>query len=115
MCEITESESLERRLESLAAENEVLKAELRSVRSDMEAAAGELLVAIPRPGTDTAKLLHANVMMRKYQIPELREQLETAERERDRLLDSYINLGTREDVRRFFGLDAVPAGEGERS
>jgi hypothetical protein len=113
MCEITESESMERRLDSLAAENDVLrvenaqldmvwrdvnkercslraevarlKAELASVRSDMEAAAGELLVPIPAPGTDVAKLLHANVMMRKYRIPELRGRAEIAERERDRL------------------------------
>lgn len=33
---------------------------------DMEDAAGELMVELPQPGTVIAKLLHANVMLRKY-------------------------------------------------
>ena len=44
--------------------------------ADKEAAAGELLISIPEPGSDMGKLLHANIMMRKYQIPELENDIE---------------------------------------
>lgn len=44
--------------------------------ADKEQAAGELLIAIPEPGSDMSKLLHANTMMRKYQIPELENDIE---------------------------------------
>jgi hypothetical protein len=44
-------------------------------------------------------------------IMALRERAERAEQERDQLLDSYVNLGTREDARRFFGLAAPPASD----
>jgi hypothetical protein len=77
-------------IQGLQAEVKVLKAELSTIKSDMEAAAGELMVPIPAPGTDAARLLHANVMMRKYRIPELRRRVEMAERERDAILDSPV-------------------------
>jgi len=41
------------------------------VLDDYAEAAGELLGGLPEPGSEMAKLLHANVMMRKYRIPEL--------------------------------------------
>lgn len=41
------------------------RAELDRHRQDIADAAGELLVAIPEPGTEKAKLLRANVLMRR--------------------------------------------------
>jgi hypothetical protein len=126
MCEITESESMERRLDWLAAENEQLKAEVSGAgkvldsfgviadrddgyEDDLE---GRVLMvcdqeAMARQERDG---MTARVRLLAAEVERFRERAELAERERDRLLDSYINLGTREDVRRFFGLDVLPAG-----
>ena len=78
---------------------------LRKIEEDYIAAAGELLVSIPDVGTDTAKLLHANVMMRKYQIPELQAEIK---RLSDELDTQTVNADDAED-----DLEAQE-GEGER-
>jgi hypothetical protein len=51
-------------------------AELAKFRADLAAAAGECCVPIPEPGTDMAKLLTANVLMRR-EIERLRGSLRT--------------------------------------
>jgi hypothetical protein len=45
-----------------------------ALRADMEAAAGELRVPLPEPGTDMARLVSANVIMRRERAA-LREAL----------------------------------------
>ena len=40
------------------------KAEVERLRGDLADAAGELLVSLPEPGTEVAKLLSANVLLR---------------------------------------------------
>ncbi len=61
--------SLGRALANVAADMsraraERAEAERDALRADMEAAAGELPVAMPEPGTDAARLLSANVLLR---------------------------------------------------
>jgi hypothetical protein len=54
--------------EELAVAREIekkLKNELAEARRDIEMAAGELMVAMPEPGTDMARVMHANAMMRR--------------------------------------------------
>lgn len=58
-------------------EIERLSQQLSAYEADINEAAGELMVPIPEPGTDASKMLHANVMMRKYRIPELQQEIET--------------------------------------
>lgn len=60
---------------ALQQERDKLKAELAQCRQDMEAAAGDLPVPMPSPGTDMAKLLSANVIL-KQRAARLREALE---------------------------------------
>lgn len=62
-----------------------LQAELKKIKADMIEAAGELLIDVPEPGSDMAKLLHANVMMSKYRIPGLEEKTRVQEGEIKRL------------------------------
>lgn len=69
---------LEESIEKEHLEHLKTKQELSKIKEDIELAAQELGVKIPVAGTDAAKLLHANVMMRKYRIPELQEKLTSA-------------------------------------
>jgi hypothetical protein len=50
------------------ADEEVLRLreEIRKMRDDLAAAAGELLVRLPEPGTDMARLLSANVLLKRF-------------------------------------------------
>jgi hypothetical protein len=59
---------------------------IQQLISDYEEAAEELLVDLPEPGTDMAKLLHANIMMRKYTIPGQVEQIDNLKK----LLKSFL-------------------------
>lgn len=59
-------------VELLSAENERLMA----IEADFKAAAGDVPIPLPEPGSDLAKLVHANVMMRKYVIPELEQKVD---------------------------------------
>lgn len=52
-----------------------LEAKLKMYRKDYEIAAGECLVDVPEPGTDMARLLVANRIM-KTRIQELEKQIE---------------------------------------
>jgi hypothetical protein len=108
MCEITEDESMDRRLDSLAAENERLLLAVAVEQSRAEDALESLATEVLRLRAEVERL-ECGVAFGV--LEQLRERAGLAERERDRLLDSFINLGTREDVRRFFGLDAAPPGE----
>jgi hypothetical protein len=74
----------------LTAERDEARGEVARHQADLAAAAGELLVSIPEAGTDAAKLLHANVMMRKYHIPELWAERDEARAERDALVEACI-------------------------
>lgn len=69
-----------------------LQQENEQYRKDIEDAAGELMVKIPEPGTDLAKVLHANIMMRKYKIPELQSQLTQLRQENEKLQTELNNL-----------------------
>jgi hypothetical protein len=56
-----------------------LEAELGEARRDVELAAGELLVAMPEPGTDMARVMIANSIMRRERDA-LRAELDAARR-----------------------------------
>jgi hypothetical protein len=56
-----------------------LRAELGEARRDVELAAGELLVAMPEPGTDMARVMIANSIMRRERDA-LRAELDAARR-----------------------------------
>ncbi len=51
-------------LGSLLAANDSLRAELAEYRADLKAAADELLVELPKPGTDAARMLIANRLLK---------------------------------------------------
>ncbi len=59
-----------------------VRAELETRQEDDRLAAGELLVPLPTPGTDAARMMRANVLMRR-QRDEARAKLTECERERD--------------------------------
>ncbi len=63
-----------------------MHAELAEARRDIEMAAGELMVAMPQPGTDMARVMLANAMMRR--------ERDEARRERDRLREAVEVLQT---------------------
>jgi len=70
-----------------------LFAELRAAREDMKAAAGELLVRMPEPGTDMARLLLANrMLMRERDRLRSIEALARAYREADQAKDAAGHL-----------------------
>ena len=60
--------------EELWNENRENTAKLSKHEKDLADAAGELLIDIPAPGTDTAKLLHANRMLH-YERERLQKKL----------------------------------------
>lgn len=62
-----------------------LIAEVRGLQSDLKDAAGELLVDAPEPGTEKAKLVSANVLMRR-ENQTLRELIRGAQV----AIDAYI-------------------------
>jgi hypothetical protein len=65
-----------------------LRAELAEARRDVELAAGELVVAMPKPGTDMARVMIANAMMRRERDA-LRAELAEARRDAERLRDIF--------------------------
>jgi hypothetical protein len=68
-------------LDCAVDQRDALAARVAAMEADMAAAAGECGVALPEHGSDTAKLLHANVMMRKYRIPGLQARVAELEAE----------------------------------
>jgi hypothetical protein len=72
-----------------------LLAELAEARRDVEQAAGELIVAMPEPGTDMARVMLANAMMRR--------ERDEARRDRNAL------RGWLDAVRRYLPPDATEA------
>lgn len=50
--------------DKLQEERDTLTARVAELEGDLEAAAGELMVDIPKPGTDEAKMLSGNVILR---------------------------------------------------
>ena len=74
---------------------EALRAELAEARRDVEQAAGELIVAMPEPGTDMARVMLANAMMRR--------ERDEARRDRNAL------RGWLDAVRRYLPPDATEA------
>lgn len=50
---------------AIVARVENMRAERDTLRADLAAAAGELMVPIPEPGTDASRMLLANVLMRR--------------------------------------------------
>jgi len=50
---------------ALTMEIEILEGRLEQYERDFKAAAGELLVEIPEPGTEVSRLLAANVLLRR--------------------------------------------------
>lgn len=69
-----------------------LKAERDSLRADLSAAAGDLPVPVPVPGTDMARLLSANVLLRK-------ERDEACEGESARAVERDAARKERDDLR----------------
>lgn len=69
---------------------EAVERELAEAREDVVKAAGELLVPIPEPGTDAARLLIANVLLR---------------RERDEARAASCSVASGEDTERLNWLD----------
>ncbi len=61
---------------------------IEATQHDVEEAAGEFLIDVPRPGTTIAVLLHANVMLRKYRVPELERRIAELTDARDKLVAS---------------------------
>ena len=83
------------RVAQAEAERDAAQEQLRQVAADMHAAAGELRIPIPEPGTDAAKLLHANIMLSKYRIPRLDSDRDAALKEVARLraqLDEMVGV-----------------------
>jgi len=78
-----------------------LKPVVAQMKKDLEDAAGELLVDIPKPGTVTAKLLSANVLLRREnetlrnETLRLRESLEKNRDEHYRREENAIAEGAR--------------------
>jgi hypothetical protein len=97
MCEITESESMERRLDSLAAENERLKAESADHQALFARCCGEL-------GAEMFRRLRAE-RERDAALLGLGRVLSGADAARP--TDGELVACARE----FIGLDAAPAGE----
>ena len=56
---------------------------LQAIEADLIEASGELMIPLPEPGTDIAKLCHANIMMRKYRIPSLEERIDELQRKNE--------------------------------
>lgn len=67
-------EAHRRELAGWEAAHVALDRELAQCRQDLKDAAGELMVPMPEPGTDMAKLLSANVLLRQREA-RLREAL----------------------------------------
>jgi hypothetical protein len=55
---------------------------VRTLNADIAAAAGELLVPIPTPGSDAARLLRANIILRQER-DEARAERRAARLDRD--------------------------------
>lgn len=81
----------------LIRENAQLKAALAQYRQDLKDAAGKLAVPMPEPGTDMAKLLRANVLLRQREARRwelLREAVQcfcVTQKPADYPVDSWIN------------------------
>ncbi len=67
---------------------DALMTELAEARRDVEQAAGELVVAMPEPGTDMARVMHANAMMRRERDA-LRAELAEARRDAEAARADY--------------------------
>ena len=101
--------SVVRRLAAVIAERDRLAGELEAARQDVEDAAGELLVSIPPPGTEGAKVLLANVAMRRErdkareESNALRAEVERLTKERDALkAENAAGLDVAAEHRRHF-------------
>lgn len=101
-----------RRLRARVAEVEGL---LDEARADVVLAAGELLVPIPPPGTDAARLLLANVAMRRQRDVARREAAEAhargAEGERARIVSLLRHTAC--DVPALLAHDCIGYSEGQ--
>jgi hypothetical protein len=73
----TKSEDELQLVTQMWAERDKLKAEVERLRKDREEAAGELLLPIPTPGSDMAKVQIANRLL-GYERDQLRSQLAVA-------------------------------------
>jgi hypothetical protein len=69
-----------------------VKRELATMRADIEAAAGELLVDIPEPGTDAARMMSANVLMRR-ELEDVRHRLWPVQHAARRYAAPGVSLG----------------------
>ena len=56
-----------------------LEVELARINRIKDEVSREFLIEIPEPGTKIEKLLHANIIMRRYEIPELKQHIERLE------------------------------------
>lgn len=72
-----EIEKMRREVADMKLRAELAEASVWDVREDLEAAAGDLLIEIPDPGTIEARLLHANRMLR-HERDELLESVRRA-------------------------------------
>lgn len=82
-----------------------LAKEIEGYREDLRLAAGELAIPVPTPGTDMARLLSANVLMRR-EIERLdREYAATS----DDLIAAQARLATAEGMAK--ALDSIPCPE----
>lgn len=66
--------------EAMRRECDALREQLEAMQKDMEEAAGELPMPIPEPGTDMAKLMSANILLRR-ENERLRHQIIDCEEE----------------------------------
>lgn len=104
-------------LHNVRLERGHLAGELEAARKDVEDAAGELLVSIPPPGTEGAKLLLANVAMRRER-DKAREEKHTLRAEVERLrgllaeCNAVCLCGCPAEAHESYGEDGEACGKG---
>jgi HAMP domain-containing protein len=85
------TEALRKEVEELKKERDGMGEDLKIHTQDLQDAAGELMVSLPKPGTEAAKMLRANRLIRKErdealrEVGELQSQLNAAREENERL------------------------------